>query len=100
MFVVKRLKSLDKGALKAVFDVQMQSPNWEIHGCKLFEKEGRQWVSPPTMPYTDKNGQKAYSDVIKMSKEDRDVFSRLCIEAIKIYQKNPPSQDIQEEISF
>lgn len=59
---IKNLKKVDKGFVKANFDVVV--PKWGnfiIRGCTLYEKEGNCWIGFPSFAIVDKeSGEKKY----------------------------------------
>jgi hypothetical protein len=48
--LIHNLKSLSRGALKAIFDVQPPDGMILVECC-LFEKDGRHWVTAPQKQY-------------------------------------------------
>ena len=54
-------KSLNRGALKASFNVLIPEWGMTIRSCALFEKDGRRWIGYPSRTYDDpENGKKKY----------------------------------------
>jgi len=66
---ISNLRKINKGSLIASFDVVF--PKWAqftIHDCKLFEKEGKRWISFPSIPF-EKDGKTMYKKTISFEEE-------------------------------
>jgi len=72
---LKDLKKYESGALLGWASVILDG-YMEIRKISVFEKDGRRWASPPSVPYEDKDGNKKYSNIIHFeNKEDKQEFS-------------------------
>lgn len=57
------IKIIDKGALRVAFTVE--SGGLTIRDCKLFEKDGHQWIGGPSRQYTNADGETKYFEQVK-----------------------------------
>ena len=81
-------KPINQGALVAVFACRINATSMVLHGCKLFEKEGRRWIALPQSQY-EKDGQTKYFPVVEIEdKELRKRFQRSGLEALDEHLKN------------
>lgn len=64
---IEKYKELNKGALKATFDLQI--PQWHMTiSCTLMQTERNRWVGLPSREY-EKDGKKAYAPLVQFTKE-------------------------------
>lgn len=77
---IKNLRIVDKGALKATFEVYI--PTWGLHIlCNLMDKSGSKWVGMPSRPF-EKDGQTKYQWLTWFDKENHKKFEEACIRLI------------------
>jgi hypothetical protein len=75
-------KPLSKNTLRGVFTLHLAS-GMVIHNCMLHEREGRQWIGLPAIPY-ESNGKKSWTRIIEFSsKEIHERFQVAAIKAVK-----------------
>lgn len=82
-------RAYEKGMLQGFADLNI--PKWgaEMKGCKLFMKNGKRWVTPPSKEFENEKGEKKYALCLKfLTKELADAFSHQAIEAIDHFCKN------------
>jgi hypothetical protein len=73
-FKITNAKTLNKGTLVGVFDLEFPS-GLQVVGAKLMSNEKRHWIAFPSRPWTNKDGKTEYADIIKFStKEAKDRF--------------------------
>lgn len=86
---IKNYKSQISGSLLGFFDLQV--PKWGnliIHGCSLFQKEGRKWFSFPSKKVTsqDPTAKPTYFAHLRFEDKDiRDKFNDTVIAALDKY---------------
>lgn len=62
-------------------------------------KDGRRWVTPPSQEFTDKDGNKAYSPILKFFDQDvSKAFSSKALDAIDSFCKES-NMETKEDIS-
>jgi hypothetical protein len=84
--ICEKYRSMQKGALCGFADLYFPEVGFGIRGYKLFQKDGRRWVNPPSKEYTNTEGEKAYQQYqFYKEKEDNDAFTRLALDAISEY---------------
>ena len=92
---ITRFHHYERGNMYGFVDVSVPAWGTDMHikGCKVFQKEGRQWVSLPSREYQDDSGATKYQSIISL--EDESVFKKLTkslTEAWLDYAKNNPPQ--------
>jgi|SRR5215510_1512182 len=108
---IDRYRSISKGYLVSVFDVIFQTQKYgdmRIHGMKLFQKNGKRWISFTT--HTDeKDGKKQYfpnealEEAKYMTEFSKDVLKAIddsALENAKSEDANKSSQYKEQEIPF
>jgi len=94
-----RFKSFVTGSLLGFADFYIDKWKAEIHGCKLYQKDGRRWIQLPSNEY-QQGGETKYSPIIKFTqKEHWEAFVKQAKEAIDEYCiKNPqPEFNLSKE---
>ena len=99
-------KQIDKGALKARFNIHVPSWHLMIRDCTLMESNGKRWIGFPSRMY-EQDGQKKYFSFIVIEKEVKDAFDRAVLDAIKAlappapqpsaFEQEPSSLDVLAE---
>jgi len=74
-------KAVDKGALKAFFDLVIENWGEMTISCSLFESNGKKWINLPQKEY-EKDGQKKYQSLVKFNKMTFDALQKKAIELI------------------
>lgn len=75
-------KEINKGYLKARFDVEIQEWGVTIRSCSLFDKEGKKWICLPSQQYKGKDGSNKHFDYVVFEKDKKNRFQTACIEKI------------------
>ena len=88
---VSNWKSIGRGCLKGSFDVTMPAYGLTICECKVFEKEGRKWVSFPCRMYETKTGEKKHQDYVTLTKDRKPEFEKECIKLLFPLMQTAPS---------
>lgn len=79
---ISNWKEMRKGTLQGFFTVTTPS-GMVIHGCSLFEKEGRRWVGMPSRIVDKPDGKKAYiAHVDFTTKEISQKFQDMVLKAL------------------
>ena len=90
-----KFKSFPSGSLLGFADFYIDKWKAEIHGCRLYQKDGRRWVQLPSTEY-QKDGETKYSPIIRFTqKEHWDEFVKRAKEAIDIYCRENPQPEMQ-----
>lgn len=77
---IKNLRIIDKGAVKASFEVYI--PKWGFHIlCTLMDKNGSKWITMPSRPF-EKDGQKKYQWLAWFDKDNHKKFEEAVIKLI------------------
>lgn len=78
----------EKGALKGFATLFIEKWQFEIMDCKLYEKDGRRWISFPMKEFKDKNGDVKYKPYVRfIDKGMMNEFIRQALDAIDEYKK-------------
>lgn len=88
-----RYYSVNKGALMGKADLFLPNCGMEIFGCLLFQKNGRKWVNLPSKEYTDQNGEKKYSPLLRF--RNQKVFEEFVKQAVKVIEDKCQRENIQ-----
>jgi hypothetical protein len=75
------IRMVNKGALVGFFDVSVIRWGLTFKDCKLFRKDGREWVGMPSTSYTNRDGKTVYRDIIEFS--DKDIAARFSEAALR-----------------
>lgn len=79
---ISNWKEMRKGSLVGFFTVTTPS-GMVIHGCSLFEKEGKRWVSMPSRIIDKPDGTKLYKAHVEfVSKEISQKFQDAVLKAL------------------
>ena len=72
--IAGNIRRINKGALVAIFDLEI--PGWHLlfNDCKWFRKEDNEWVGLPSTSFTNREGKTVYKDLVVF--EDKDVGKR------------------------
>jgi hypothetical protein len=82
--VVSDVRHIGKGALVSIFNVEVPSWHLVLKDCKLFEKNGEQWVGLPSTSYTNREGKTVYKDLVEFSDDDAaDRFQNAVLDDLK-----------------
>lgn len=86
-----KFRPFKKGHIVGFADIFVEKWGIHIKGCTMFHKEGRSWIAFPAKDYTDDEGKKCYSPIIRFeTKEHQEAFSKACVEEInKSVEKEP-----------
>jgi hypothetical protein len=77
MIEVIRWTPVDRGSLVGYADLYVEKMGLEIYGCSLLEKNGSKWLNMPSKEYTNAQGEKKYSSVVRFrSKEHAEAFEK------------------------
>lgn len=91
MYVINEYRKVEgKRNLKGYVDIYDSEKRWMIPGCSLFANGEKYWVNMPSRSYKTAGGETKYFNMIQMSKEDQDVFSKEVLEALKHYDPKAP----------
>lgn len=86
---ITEYKSIDKGALKATFNIVIPQWGLTIRNCSYFEMNGRSWIGYPSRPYDDPDsGKKKYFSFIKWEDNVKDRFEMAVKEELKKHQES------------
>lgn len=86
-----------KGFLEASIDILVEKWGIEILEVKIFNKEGRRWVSFPTK-MSESNGKKSFYPYIRFAnKEHMNQFTVQVLESVKSFEVGPPSFPVQPQ---
>lgn len=92
-----RFKSHESGLLQGFADLYSAKMDMEFFGCSVFMKNGHRWVSLPSIPYTDSDGEKKYSSACRFrNKSNGDAFSDVAIKSIDHWCKNNSEEQEQQ----
>lgn len=95
---ITEYKELEKGALKASFNVVIPQWGLTIRDCKYFESNGRNWVGYPSRAYDDpETGKKKYFSFIHWEEKVRDRFEASIKEELKKHRGKTTHEDPFEE---
>ncbi len=95
--------SINKGALKAKFDVTIAQWGLNIRQCTYFDNGKKRWINLPTREYQDeKSGEKKHFMLVRFtSQELQERFSNACLEKIDAMQQQPQAQAVEHpELPF
>lgn len=93
---IKNYRPIKKGTLDGYLDIHIPQMDWTIMGCGLFISGNKKWVNPPSRQYKDQEGKLCYSDIITMSKEERNRFSAAALKAYERYQPQADPEPIPD----
>jgi hypothetical protein len=97
---VANWRNINKGCLKGSFDVTIPAYGLTIHECKLFEKDGRQWVGFPSRTYTS-GGEEKHFDYVRLTKERKAGFDAECLKLLApLMQAAPATVSTASDIPF
>jgi hypothetical protein len=81
-FYARDWKALERNTLRGFVTIELPS-GLVIKECSLHERDGRRWVGLPGKPYTAKDGQTSYVNIIDFgTKQARTQFQELALKAI------------------
>ena len=68
------LRPIGKGPVKATVDIEV--PPWRLafRGCLWFQKDGKEWINLPSRAWTDRAGNRKFSNLIEFT--DRSTSER------------------------
>lgn len=94
---ITRFHKYEKGHLYGFADVSM--PAWGttmiIRGCKVFNKNGSQWLTLPSREYQDEKGETKYQPLIGL--EDETVYKRMTKSMGEAWSEYCKSQDTAQQ---
>lgn len=110
---ITRFHKFEKGTLYGFLDIAV--PLWgtmlNIKGCKVFNKDGKQWVNMPSREYQDDKGETKYQAIIGI--DDEAVYKKFiagvttawneyCQSQAQVTQGQQPMQHepVQEGVPF
>lgn len=76
-------QTLDKGTLKASFDVNIPGWSMTIYGCKLFIKGNQKWIALPTKGVKNATGSFDYVPIIEFEKEVMNRFKNAVLKELE-----------------
>lgn len=79
-------QTLDKGVLKASFDVNIPAWSMTIYGCKFFVKGNQKWITLPTKGIKNAMGSYDYVPIIEFEKEIMQRFKTSVLKALETQQ--------------
>lgn len=93
---ITRFKRFDKPPLYGFVDIEIPEWNMFINGCKVFNKNGGQWISLPSKEYENDQGDKKWAPLIGF--HDEAVYKRFkqCLDAAWhefINSQQPPQEE-------
>lgn len=84
---VQNVKPITKGSGIASFDLMIETTEkvkFLIKEMKWMKSEqGGEFIIGPSRSYEDSHGNKKYFNIVQIDKEDKDQFSRKCIDLVK-----------------
>lgn len=100
---VLRYKEINKGSMKAFFNLKVPKQKMIYNDMILFQKGNQRWVSFP-QKMSEQNGEKKYFPYVYIEdKELQKIFNAKVLEAIDNYLKTAniePNGNINEDIPF
>lgn len=89
-----KYKAINKGSFLGFADIYIPKTGQEIYGCKLYQKDGRRWVSLPSNEFINEQGEKKYAPMMKYrDPEHQKLFLEACVKAIEAKCAEPVSND-------
>lgn len=80
-----RYLPVNKGAFLGFADFEIHKMGISIHGCKVYTKEGRKWVSLPDKEYTNPEGEKKYAPIVRLLNPDH--FKPFCAQLLQAFEQ-------------
>jgi hypothetical protein len=95
-------KAYEKGLLRGFADINVEKWGIILKGCKMFMKDGKRWVTPPSTEFTNEKGEKKYNPSLKfIDPEFVKAFSEKAVKAIETYCKQPEDkEDVANDLPF
>ena len=108
---ITRFHKFQKGLLLGFLDISVPlwGTNLSIKGCKVFNKNGAQFVSLPSREYQSDDGETKYSPLIGIESEEvykkfikgvNDAWNEYCKEQGQEAQPQPVADDISDGVPF
>jgi hypothetical protein len=98
-------RSFQKGCMQGFASFFLPKMGLEIHGCSVWQKDGRRWVNLPSREYKDKEtGETKYSSVIRFRDElyfkafcdgAKKAIDEWCLKNSELPEQKP--QEIEEQ---
>ena len=95
--IIRNFQIIDKGFLKARFDVFLPTLGMTIRDVLLMQKGEAKWTNFPSKTY-EKDGKEKRVPMIFLEPERKRSFNEKCLEKIK--NKDFESPDLKESDSF
>lgn len=95
---INRITDKPESTVKAYASVSFDGA-FAVHGIKVCENEKGRFVSMPSMPYKDRNGETKYSDTFHpITKEAREALNRSVLNAynLKLHQTQTTEIEIDQ----
>lgn len=95
---INKIVDKPESTVKAYASVSFDGA-FAVHGIKVCENEKGRFVSMPSMPYKDRNGETKYSDIFhSISKGAREALNRSVLNAydLKLHQTQTTEIEIEE----
>lgn len=89
MLKVENVRFVEKGFLRAFFDVNIPEWHLTIFGCQYFLKGTSKWVSMPSRKVDVEGEKPKFFPYIKFDKAVQDKFNEACLEALKVVELQP-----------
>ena len=93
-------QEINKGCLKAKFNVNIEEWGLTIRDCCVFEKGGRKWIGLPSRQYQAKDGTTKSFDYVIFDREKRDRFEKACFKELKFFDSYETVSDSNESMPF
>lgn len=98
---ILNLSIINKGALKAKFDVNIGQWGLTIKQCTYFDNGTKRWVNLPTREYTDQDGTKKHIMLVRFNTQElQDRFSKSCLEKVDVLMQQQPVAEQASELPF
>lgn len=96
---ITEFKIVNKGALKATFNVVIPEWGLTIRDCKDFESNGRNWIGYPARSYDDpETGKKKYFNYIQFEEKVKERFEVSIKKELEKHWRENSNDKIFEEI--
>lgn len=99
MYKINSFRKVEgKKNLRGYIDIYLPEKKWMIPGFSLFANGGKYWVNPPSRSYKNELGETKYFNLVQMSKEENEIFTKEVLAALKEYDDKAPKPYVEKKI--
>jgi hypothetical protein len=85
-------KRIGKGTLEGFVNIHVEKWGLEIYGLTHFKDSGREWFNLPKKEYTDPEGKKKYTSILKFKVPEHETkFLAMVKEAVERFTNTMPT---------